>query len=156
MLKSPNSADFISCLKYMVEPLGPLSLTLVFIQHVIQNISAFLDFHLKPIPVKVKSYIKDTITIFLENFKLPENIILCTTNLVGLYPNIPIVEQSIVNFISDIRIYNYKKTQFSVTEINIEIKTTAKAVIKNELKYFLMSEGNTCIAEPNLEVLPLI
>ena len=76
----------------MVEPLGPLSLTLVFIQHVIQNISAFLDFHLKPIPVKVKSYIKDTITIFLENFKLPENIILCTTNLVGLYPNISIVE----------------------------------------------------------------
>ena len=26
----------------------------------------------------------------------------------------------------------------------------------NELKYFPMSEGNTCIAEPNLEVLPLI
>ena len=62
---------------------------------------------------------------------------------------------SIVNFISDIRIYNYKKIQFSKTEINIEIKTTATAVIKNELKYFLISEGNTCIAEPNLEVLPL-
>ena len=40
--------------------------------------------------------------------------------------------------------------------MNIEIKTTTKAVIKNELKYFPMSEGNTCIAEPNLEVLPLI
>ena len=26
----------------------------------------------------------------------------------------------------------------------------------NELKYFPMSEGNTCIAEPNLEALPLI
>ena len=45
--------------------------------------------------------------------------------------------------------------QFSNTEINIEIKT-ATAVIKNELKYFPMSEGNACIAEPNLEALPLI
>ena len=45
--------------------------------------------------------------------------------------------------------------QFSNTEINIE-KKTATAVIKNELKYFPMSEGNSCIAEPNLEVLPLI
>ena len=43
-----------------------------------------------------------------------------------------------------------------MTEINIEIKTTAVAVIKNELKYFLMSEGNSCTAEANLEVLPLI
>ena len=65
-------------------------------------------------------------------------------------------KKSQVNFISDIRIYIYKKIQFSITEINIEIKTTATAVIKNELKYFLMSEGNTCIAEPNLEVLPFI
>ena len=41
--------------------------------------------------------------------------------------------------------------------MNIELKTTATAVIKNELvKYFLMSEGNTCIAEPKLELLPFI
>ena len=46
--------------------------------------------------------------------------------------------------------------QFSITEINIEIKITATAVIKNELKYFPMSEGNTCIAEPKLEVLLFI
>ena len=43
-----------------------------------------------------------------------------------------------------------------MVEINTEIKTTATAVIKNGLKYFLISEGNTCTAEPNLEVLPLI
>ena len=43
-----------------------------------------------------------------------------------------------------------------MTEINIEIKTTAKSLIKNELKCFLMPEGNTCIAEPNLEILPLM
>ena len=46
--------------------------------------------------------------------------------------------------------------QFSITEINTETKTTTTAVIKNELKYFLMSEGNTCIAEPKLEVLFLV
>ena len=56
----------------------------------------------------------------------------------------------------NIRTYIHKTIQFSITGINIEIKTTATAAIKNELKYFLMSEGNTCIAEPNLEVLPLI
>ena len=49
-----------------------------------------------------------------------------------------------------------KKIQFSVKEISIEIATTT-AVIKNELKYFPVSDGNnTCIAESNLEVLPLI
>ena len=41
-------------------------------------------------------------------------------------------------------------------KINIEIKATTTAEIKNQLKYFLMPEGNTYIAEPNLEVLPLI
>ena len=46
-----------------------------------------------------------------------------------------------------------KKIQFSIIEKkNIEIKTTTTAVIKNELKYFPMSEGNTCIAEPNLGI----
>ena len=34
------------------------------------------------------------------------------------------------------------------------IKTTT-TIIKLSLKHSLMSEGNTCIAEPNLEVLPL-
>ena len=62
-----------------------------------------------------------------------------------------------VNFFSDIRIYIHKKKiQFSITDINTETKTTATVVIKNELKYFLMSEGNTCVAEPKLEVLPFI
>ena len=36
------------------------------------------------------------------------------------------------------------------------MKTTATAVIKNQLKYLSMSEGITCIAEPNRKVLPLI
>ena len=43
-----------------------------------------------------------------------------------------------------------------MTDINIETKTTTTAVIKNKLKCFPMPEGNNCIVEPNLEVLPLI
>ena len=37
----------------------------------------------------------------------------------------------------------------------MKIKTTTTTGLKNELKYSPMSEGNTCIAESNLEVLPL-
>ena len=37
----------------------------------------------------------------------------------------------------------------------MKIKTTTTKGLKNELKYSPMSEGNTSIAEPNLEVLPL-
>ena len=70
--------------------------------------------------------------------------------------NVEFMQSSQVNFFSDIRIYIHKKIQFSITEINTEIKTTATAVIKIELKYFLMSEANTCIAEPKLEILLFI
>ena len=57
-----------------------------------ENISGFLDFHLKPIAAKVKSYIKDTNDFLrkLQNLpKLPDDVILCTIDVVGLYPNIP-------------------------------------------------------------------
>ena len=57
-----------------------------------KNISSFLDFHLQPLAQKVKSYIKDT-NHFLRKIKelgqLPEGTILCTIDVVGLYPNIP-------------------------------------------------------------------
>ena len=57
-----------------------------------QIISAFLDFHLQPLAQAVKSYIKDT-NDFLNKLhslpKLPGNIILCTVDVVGLYPNTP-------------------------------------------------------------------
>ena len=42
--------------------------------------------------------------------------------------------------------------QFQNKNIN-ETKTTA--TVKNDLKRSKVSEGNTCIAKPNLEVLPL-
>ena len=56
-----------------------------------ENISAFLDFHLKPISAKVKSYMKDT-NDFLRKLqklpKLPDDAILCTIDVVRLYPDI--------------------------------------------------------------------
>ena len=53
------------------------------------------------------------------------------------------VKSSQANFFSNIRIYirSIKKIQFSITNIS-EIKATATtAIIKNEVKYFLMPEG---------------
>ena len=57
-----------------------------------ENISSFLDYYLQPLAKKVKSYIKDT-NHFLSKLKslgkLPDGAILCTIDIVGLYPNIP-------------------------------------------------------------------
>ena len=56
-----------------------------------ENMSAFLEYHLKPIAQKSKSYIKDN-NDFLRKDALPslaEDIILCKIDVVGLYPNIP-------------------------------------------------------------------
>ena len=57
-----------------------------------ENISSFLDYHLQPRTQKVKPYIKDT-NHFLSKLKilgkLPQGVILCTNDIVGLYPNIP-------------------------------------------------------------------
>ena len=48
-----------------------------------------------------------------------------------------------------------EKKTFVNYKIKIKIKTTTTTGLKSELNYFLMLEGNTCIAEPKLEVLPL-
>ena len=58
----------------------------------ILKISSFLDHYLQPLAQAVKYYIKDT-NEFLKKLcslpKLPDGIILCTMDVVGLYPNIP-------------------------------------------------------------------
>ena len=57
-----------------------------------ENISSFLDFHLQPLSRQVKSFIKDT-NDFLRKLRdlppLPDDLIMCTIDVVGLYPNIP-------------------------------------------------------------------
>ena len=45
-----------------------------------------------------------------------------------------------------------KKLKKNIFQQKIKTATTG---LKNELEYSPISEGNTCIAEPNLEVLPL-
>ena len=56
------------------------------------NMSSFLDHHLQPIAQKVNSFMKDT-NHFLQKIKslgqLLEGAILCTIDIVSLYPNIP-------------------------------------------------------------------
>ena len=57
--------------------------------------SSFLDNYLQPLAKKVKSYIKDTnhfLSILKSLGKLPQGAILCTTDAIGLYPNIPLSE----------------------------------------------------------------
>ena len=57
-----------------------------------ENISSFLDYDLQPLAQTIKSYIKDTNKFpkKLRSFpKLPDGIILCMMDVVGLYPNIP-------------------------------------------------------------------
>ena len=57
-----------------------------------ENISSFIDLHLEPLARVAKSYIKDT-TDFLKKLRslpnISDDIILCTVDVVGLYPNIP-------------------------------------------------------------------
>ena len=57
-----------------------------------EKISAFLDYHLQPLSKNIKSYVKDT-NDFLKKIRdlpdLPEDVILCTIDVTGLYPNIP-------------------------------------------------------------------
>ena len=57
-----------------------------------EKIAHFLDFHLQPLSQQVKSYLKDT-SDFLRKIEslppLPENAILVTMDVAGLYPNIP-------------------------------------------------------------------
>ena len=62
------------------------------IQYVGSTISAFVDQKVRPLVPEIKSYIKDT-NDFLNKLgqmgELPEGSILCTIDVVGLYPHIP-------------------------------------------------------------------
>ena len=57
-----------------------------------ERISSFIDHHLQPLAQSVKSYVKDT-NDFLKKLshigKLPEDAIMVTIDVVGLYPSIP-------------------------------------------------------------------
>ena len=57
-----------------------------------ENISFFIEYHLKQLAWNVKSYIRDTNNVLYKLASLhplPDEVILCTMDVVGLYPNIP-------------------------------------------------------------------
>ena len=56
-----------------------------------------------------------------------------------------------INFLT--KEFTMLKKHFSTIKLKTKITTTTG--LKNELKYCPMSESNTCIAQPNLKVLPL-
>ena len=57
-----------------------------------EHISEFLDFQLNHLASKSKSFVKDTnhfLSLLAKLGEIPDNILLCTEDVVGLYPNIP-------------------------------------------------------------------
>ena len=98
-----------------------------------ENISSFLDYDLQLLAKKVESYIKDT-THFIKKLqelgKLPINAILCTIDVVGLYPNIPHEEG-----LASIRKHlNNRENKEVTTDTLVEL---ADIVLKNNYFQFL-------------------
>ena len=98
-----------------------------------ENISSVLDYHFQPLTKKVKSYIKDT-NHFLKKLQelgsLPKNAILCTIDVVGLYPNISHEED-----LASIRKYlNNRENKEVTTDTLVEL---IDIVLKNNYLQFL-------------------
>ena len=95
-------------------------------------ISSFLDHHLQPLAQAVKSYIKDT-NEFLKKLrslpKLPDGIILCTMDVVGLYPNI-LHEEGLSALRKRLET---RKEKYVSTDTIIDL---AEAVLKNNIFTF--------------------
>ena len=94
-----------------------------------ENISSFIEYHLKPLAQNVKSYIRDT-NDFLSKLAslppLPDDVILCTVDVVGLYPNIPHDE----GLIAMRKALDLRKDKRISTESLIEL---AECVLKNNI-----------------------
>ena len=94
-----------------------------------QNISSFIEYHLKPLAQNIKSYIRDT-NDFLSKLAslppLPDDVILCTIDVVGLYPNIPHDE----GLIAMRKALDLRKDKRISTESLIEL---AECVLKNNI-----------------------
>ena len=57
-----------------------------------EHISEYLDFNLNPLVSKSKSFVKDTnhfLSLLAKLGEIAYNALLCTADVVGLYPNIP-------------------------------------------------------------------
>ena len=94
-----------------------------------ENMSSFIQYHLRPLAQNVKPYIKDTNDFLckLANLPpLPDDVILCTIDVVGLYPNIPHDERLIAMW----KALDLQKDKRILTESLIEL---AECVLKNNI-----------------------
>ena len=60
-----------------------------------EHVSEYLDFHLNPLVSKTRSFVKDTyhfLSLLAKLGEIPDNALLCTADVVGLYPDIPYSE----------------------------------------------------------------
>ena len=127
MWRNQNSAGFISCLKYIkgciLFQVGPLSLTLVFIQKIFLHFQTFI-LNLFRQKLSHTSRVNDFLRKLQNLPKLPDDVILCTTDGVGLYSNIPNEEGLL--FLKKVLDKRRNKTVF--TESLIEL---AEIVLRN-------------------------
>ena len=95
----------------------------------IENISSFNGYHLKPLAQNVTPYIEDTNDFLckLDSLPpLPDDVILCTIDVVGLYPNTPPDE----GLIAIKKALDLRKDKRIYTESLIEL---AECVLKNNI-----------------------
>ena len=111
----------------------------------IENISYFLDFHLKSLAQKVNPYIQDSNDFLkkIANFPpLPHELILCTIDIVGLYPYIPHEE----GLIAIKKTLDTSKDKTISTDSSIKL---VECVLKNNIfeqhKYVLKQLRGTAI-----------
>ena len=103
-----------------------------------ENICAFLDFHLQPLAQAVKSYIKDTNDFLNKLLSLPkllDKIILCTVDVVGLYPNVQHEEGlSALRKRLDNRMKKYISSDTLCNVAEVVIKNNILKFVKKRLK----------------------
>ena len=113
-----------------------------------------MKYHLQPFAQRVKSYIKDT-NQFLNKIKkiekLPEEAILCTMDVVGLYPNIPHGEGLA-------SLYKFLETRENKQISSDILAELAKIVLKSNIFEFdekTFKQNVEPLLEPSLRLLML-
>ena len=94
-----------------------------------ENISSFIEYYLKPLAQNVKSCIRDRNGFLSKSASLPllpDDVVLCTIDAVGLYPNIPHDE----GLIAMRKALDLRKDKRISTESLIEL---AECVLKNNI-----------------------
>ena len=106
-----------------------------------ENISTFLEYHLKPLSEKVQSFIKNTNDFLKLNElrDLPDGSILCTIDVAGLYPNIPLKDR-----LEAIRKALYKRENQTISTESFIL--LVECVLKNNafkynMRYFAQLQG---------------